>query len=135
MGSDVAAGEVTQLFVPGGWWKASEIPEEDRVLLDAPNAGDLKERIGCLITEIVIPGWIPEQHMFIDEEKASRRPDDADQRSSKRCGAGNLAGRHMSNTFMLLHEQPAAISTMSLPFTQASIMHAYTLCNSWLRLR
>ncbi|GFZ47997.1 hypothetical protein JCM24511_05744 [Saitozyma sp. JCM 24511] len=69
MGHDAAAGEVSQLFVPGGWWKASEIPEEDRLLLDAPDVADLKERIGCLVSEIVVPGWNPDQHLFIDEDK------------------------------------------------------------------
>jgi predicted cupin superfamily sugar epimerase len=71
MGSDIASGEVTQLFVPGGWWKASELPEEDRLLLDSPLAEEqgLKERIGCLISEVVVPGWNPDQHQFIDEDK------------------------------------------------------------------
>jgi predicted cupin superfamily sugar epimerase len=73
MGPDVLNGEVTQLYVPGGWWKASEIPEEDMLLLDAPNADDqLRERIGCLISEVVVPGWEPSQHAFVDEEKARR---------------------------------------------------------------
>ena len=72
MGSNIANGEVKQLFVPGGWWKASEIPEEDRLLLETENTDqELKERIGCLISEVVVPGWIPQQHMFIDETKVS----------------------------------------------------------------
>ncbi|WWC72667.1 uncharacterized protein I206_106631 [Kwoniella pini CBS 10737] len=59
------------LFVPGGWWKASEIPDEDLLLLDAPDAREarLNERIGCLISEVVVPGWNPDQHQFIDEDK------------------------------------------------------------------
>ncbi|WVW80537.1 hypothetical protein I302_102522 [Kwoniella bestiolae CBS 10118] len=59
------------LFVPGGWWKASEIPDEDLLLLDAPDAKEAKldERIGCLISEVVVPGWNPDQHQFIDEDK------------------------------------------------------------------
>jgi predicted cupin superfamily sugar epimerase len=67
MGADVAAGELTQLFVPGGWWKASEIPEEDlaRVRDGAADA----ERVGCLISEVVVPGWNPHQHQFIDLDK------------------------------------------------------------------
>lgn len=66
VGSDVAAGEVTQLFVPGGWWKASEIPEADLALGDGEN-------VGCLISEVVVPGWNPEQHQFIDLDKVSCR--------------------------------------------------------------
>ena len=31
----------------------------------------MKERIGCLITEIVVPGWNPDQHVFIDGEKVN----------------------------------------------------------------
>ncbi|KAK6906501.1 hypothetical protein L486_07756 [Kwoniella mangroviensis CBS 10435] len=71
LGPDVTQGEVTQLFVPGGWWKASEIPDEDLLLLDAPDAKEAKlnERIGCLISEVVVPGWNPDQHQFIDEDK------------------------------------------------------------------
>jgi predicted cupin superfamily sugar epimerase len=69
MGSDPSKGEVTQLFVPGGWWKASEMPEGDLKLLDVEDAGDLKERLGCLISEVVVPGWTPEQHQFLTEEK------------------------------------------------------------------
>jgi predicted cupin superfamily sugar epimerase len=64
LGGDVLNGEVTQLFVPGGWWKASEIPEEDLQFED-------RERIGCLISEVVVPGWQPEQHIFLDQEKVS----------------------------------------------------------------
>lgn len=70
MGPNSSLGEVTQLFVPGGCWKASVIPEEDMLLLAAPEEdNDLKERIGCLISEVVVPGWNPEQHQFIDEDK------------------------------------------------------------------
>ncbi|WWC92402.1 uncharacterized protein L201_007359 [Kwoniella dendrophila CBS 6074] len=71
LGSNPSQGEVLQLFVPGGWWKASEIPDEDLILLDAPDAegANLKEKIGCLISEIVVPGWNPDQHQFIDEDK------------------------------------------------------------------
>ncbi|WRT70793.1 uncharacterized protein IL334_007792 [Kwoniella shivajii] len=63
------------LFVPGGWWKASEIPDEDLLLLDAPDAkkGKLEESIGCLISEVVVPGWNPDQHQFINEDKVSQR--------------------------------------------------------------
>lgn len=66
MGSDLTKGEVTQLFVPGGWWKASEIPEEDLSLMEGET---LRDRVGCLISEVVVPGWNPEQHQFLTEEK------------------------------------------------------------------
>lgn len=60
-------GEVKQLFVDGGWWKASEIPPED--LASAEQGGaDAKERTGCLISEVVVPGFSFEDHAFLDEE-------------------------------------------------------------------
>lgn len=69
MGPNIDKGEVLQLFVPGGWWKASEIPEED--LRSVEGSEEEKERVGCLISEVVVPGWIPEQHQFIDLQKVS----------------------------------------------------------------
>ncbi|KAK8850619.1 hypothetical protein IAR55_004538 [Kwoniella newhampshirensis] len=71
VGPNPSLGEVTQLFVPGGWWKASEIPDEDLLLLSSPEAerSGLKDKIGCLISEVVVPGWNPDQHQFIDEDK------------------------------------------------------------------
>lgn len=50
MGENVEAGEVRQLFVEGGWWKASEMPEDD-----LKDLGD-GERRGALISEVVVPG-------------------------------------------------------------------------------
>lgn len=50
MGADSSRGEVRQLVVEGGWWKASEIPEED---LDDEEADGNK--IGCLISEASLP--------------------------------------------------------------------------------
>lgn len=72
MGSDLSKGEVTQLFVPGGWWKASEIPEDDLRLLKDPDSDALKEHIGCLISEVVVPGWTIDQHSFLTEDKVGR---------------------------------------------------------------
>ncbi|KAJ9094119.1 hypothetical protein QFC19_008071 [Naganishia cerealis] len=65
MGSDIAAGELLQLYVPGGWWKASEIPSEDL----ANASEEEKKKVGCLISEIVCPGWTIEQHKFLTKEK------------------------------------------------------------------
>lgn len=39
------------------------------LLLGGREDNDLKERIGCLISEVVVPGWNPDQHQFIDEDK------------------------------------------------------------------
>ncbi|KAJ9098653.1 hypothetical protein QFC21_004301 [Naganishia friedmannii] len=65
MGADIEQGELLQLYVPGGWWKASEIPSAD--LTDASE--EEKKRVGCLISEIVCPGWTIDQHKFLTKEK------------------------------------------------------------------
>jgi predicted cupin superfamily sugar epimerase len=63
MGTNIQAGEVLQLYVPGGWWKASEIPPED---VESVKRGEADpESVGCLITEVVVPGWTPDQHGFL----------------------------------------------------------------------
>ena len=62
-------GEVTQFFVPGGWWKASEIPDDDMELVKAGKIDE--DHIGCLISEVVVPGWVPQQFQFITEDKVS----------------------------------------------------------------
>ncbi|GAA6012904.1 hypothetical protein JCM8202_003490 [Rhodotorula sphaerocarpa] len=82
MGHDSERGEVRQLVVEGGWWKASEIPEED---LQEGEAGDERDRTGCLITrtvsyrpdtrsarasnsricQVVVPGFDFEDHQFL----------------------------------------------------------------------
>lgn len=71
MGSNLAAGELLQLYVPGGWWKASEIPSADLKGME----GEQKDRVGCLISEIVCPGWTIDQHKFLTKEKVSRGGD------------------------------------------------------------
>jgi len=66
MGPNSSAGELQQLFVGGGWWKASELPEED--LQAAGEDEEKKERTGCLISEVVVPGFHWEDHAFLDEK-------------------------------------------------------------------
>ncbi|GAA5860535.1 hypothetical protein JCM8547_000333 [Rhodosporidiobolus lusitaniae] len=61
MGADTARGEVRQLLVEGGWWKASEIPSEDLASND-------KDSIGCLISEVVVPGFDFEDHKFLSSK-------------------------------------------------------------------
>lgn len=58
MGIDNSKGEVRQLMVEGGVWKMSEIPAEDLSRGDADN-------VGCLITEVVSPGFHWEDHEFL----------------------------------------------------------------------
>jgi hypothetical protein len=104
MGSNLAAGELLQLYVPGGWWKASEIPAEDLKALE----GEQKDRVGCLISEIVCPGWTIDQHKFLTKEKASRGGSDASdwllmvliaiasRHVAWRIGMGRVSGLHPS---------------------------------------
>ena len=54
LGSDASKGEQMQLIVPPGWWKRSELVDED----DGH----------CLITETVSPGWHPDEHEFMNEK-------------------------------------------------------------------
>ncbi|KIM76855.1 hypothetical protein PILCRDRAFT_12409 [Piloderma croceum F 1598] len=62
MGTNVTAGEQRQLFVGTGVWKMSRIPPED---LEAATTQDAKDRTGCLITEVVTPGFHWEDHKFL----------------------------------------------------------------------
>ncbi|GAA5963836.1 hypothetical protein JCM3765_004035 [Sporobolomyces pararoseus] len=60
VGEDIENGELRQLIVEGGWWKASELPEEDL------KAGE-EEKTGCLISEVVVPGFDWHDHAFLTE--------------------------------------------------------------------
>ena len=63
MGPNIHAGEVMQLLVPSGIWKMSRLLDED--LAGAASSGDAKDRCGCLITEVVFPGFAWEDHCFL----------------------------------------------------------------------
>ncbi|GAA6042018.1 hypothetical protein JCM8097_009149 [Rhodosporidiobolus ruineniae] len=63
MGADSSKGEVRQLLVEGGWWKASEIPAED--LAYASSSPSAADSIGCLISEVVVPGFDFADHCFL----------------------------------------------------------------------
>ncbi|KZT37136.1 hypothetical protein SISSUDRAFT_884868 [Sistotremastrum suecicum HHB10207 ss-3] len=58
LGTNAAKGEVRQLMVEGDVWKMSAIPQEDL------GKGD-PEHVGCLITEVVTPGFHWEDHVFL----------------------------------------------------------------------
>jgi len=68
MGTDVAAGETRQLIVGGGVWKMSQLPKAD--IEKAEGEGEeVRERTGCLITEVVMPGFHWEDHAFLTREE------------------------------------------------------------------
>ncbi|KAI0916328.1 hypothetical protein AcV5_003295 [Taiwanofungus camphoratus] len=59
MGSDIHAGEVLQLLVPSGVWKMSRLLPADLARSGGP------ARTGCLITEVVFPGFAWQDHRFL----------------------------------------------------------------------
>ncbi|KAI0777570.1 RmlC-like cupin domain-containing protein [Trametes elegans] len=65
MGPNIDAGEVLQLLVPTGVWKMSRLLLQD---LNAVTADDARDRCGCLITEVVFPGFAWEDHSFLTKE-------------------------------------------------------------------
>ncbi|EJF63974.1 hypothetical protein DICSQDRAFT_55037 [Dichomitus squalens LYAD-421 SS1] len=62
IGPNIHSGEVLQLLVPSGVWKMSRLLSAD--LIAATSQEDGKERYGCLITEVVFPGFAWEDHAF-----------------------------------------------------------------------
>lgn len=65
MGTNAAAGEVRQLLV-GDSWKMSEIPAEDLAQVADKKVGE--DEVGCLITEVVVPGFVWQDHAFLTPE-------------------------------------------------------------------
>ncbi|KAI0317174.1 RmlC-like cupin domain-containing protein [Amylostereum chailletii] len=68
MGTDTAAGERRQLMVGTGVWKMSQIPQGD---LNSAKAGgeQEQEKTGCLVTEVVTPGFAWEDHKFMTQNE------------------------------------------------------------------
>ncbi|KIY52207.1 hypothetical protein FISHEDRAFT_35863 [Fistulina hepatica ATCC 64428] len=65
MGVNAAAGELRQLIVGTGIWKMSKLLDDD--IQAAKNEVD-KARLGCLITEVVVPGFHWDDHRFLDHD-------------------------------------------------------------------
>ncbi|KAJ1035208.1 hypothetical protein NDA18_000804 [Ustilago nuda] len=61
------AGRGATTVSKGGWWKASEVPEEDRVA--AENASADGSRVGALISEVVTPGFHWNDHTYLNQAK------------------------------------------------------------------
>lgn len=67
MGEDASKGEVRQLVVDGDWWKVSEIPAESRASVER---GEVEaDSVGCLISEVVTPGFDWNDHSFLTTAK------------------------------------------------------------------
>ena len=67
MGPNIHLGETLQLLVPSNVWKMSRLLPED-LSVAVPGGTEYEERTGCLITEVVFPGFAWEDHMFLDTE-------------------------------------------------------------------
>lgn len=67
MGDNVTNGEVRQLLVEGGWWKVSEVPEDDRIA--AEDGKTDATRVGAFITEVVTPGFHWNDHTYLNQAK------------------------------------------------------------------
>ncbi|KAG8925279.1 hypothetical protein FRC02_009795 [Tulasnella sp. 418] len=63
MGENQQTGETRQLFVAGGVWKMSTIPDEDLNLVKESKAKG--EKVGCLISEVVTPGFVWQDHEWM----------------------------------------------------------------------
>ena len=62
IGPNARAGEVRQLLVGTSVWKMSRILPEDLKSAD-------KERVGCLISEVVFPGFHWEDHAYLKRDQ------------------------------------------------------------------
>ncbi|EPS93577.1 hypothetical protein FOMPIDRAFT_1055848 [Fomitopsis schrenkii] len=62
IGPNIRAGETLQLLVPSGVWKMSRLLADD--LATATDSAQ-RDRVGCLITEVVFPGFAWEDHAFL----------------------------------------------------------------------
>ena len=63
MGTNTSAGETRLLLVGTGVWKMSRLLPADREL--AGQSADAADHVGCLITEVVVPGFHWEDHQFL----------------------------------------------------------------------
>lgn len=67
MGTNAAAGEVRQLLVGTSVWKVSRLLPQDVEICRSTEGG--VENWGCLITEVVVPGFAWEDHTFLTLEE------------------------------------------------------------------
>ncbi|KAJ7363752.1 RmlC-like cupin domain-containing protein [Mycena albidolilacea] len=80
IGPNAANGETRQLLVGTGVWKMSRLLEAD---LEDKLTGD---KAGCLITEVVVPGFHWQDHAFLTNEVLKRLFGDAEEESREFVG-------------------------------------------------
>lgn len=72
MGPNEAEGETRMLLVGTGVWKMSELPQEDLDTAEAAPTDAEREqarnRVNCLITEVVVPGFDWDDHKYLTRE-------------------------------------------------------------------
>ncbi|KAF9472122.1 hypothetical protein BDN70DRAFT_844821 [Pholiota conissans] len=69
MGTNTAAGETRLLVVGTGIWKRSSLLDEDIRRATTPAQ---KDNVNCLITEVVVPGFDWEDHVYMYKEQLDR---------------------------------------------------------------
>lgn len=72
IGPNIQAGETLQLLVPSNVWKMSRLLPSDLASPRSADEEEEKERKGCLITEVVFPGFAWEDHHFLDEDRLKK---------------------------------------------------------------
>ncbi|KDR67502.1 hypothetical protein GALMADRAFT_283484 [Galerina marginata CBS 339.88] len=64
IGTDTSAGEVRMLLVDTNVWKMSRLLPQD---VERPKSRNEEDSSGCLITEVVVPGFHWEDHQFLTQ--------------------------------------------------------------------
>ncbi|KAF9806655.1 hypothetical protein IEO21_08610 [Rhodonia placenta] len=76
IGPNIHAGEVLQLLVPSGVWKMSRLLPEDLEQASTTSVAydreDARDHTGCLITEVVFPGFAWQDHCFLTKEELTK---------------------------------------------------------------
>ncbi|KZT65255.1 hypothetical protein DAEQUDRAFT_697502 [Daedalea quercina L-15889] len=76
MGANIQAGELLQLLVPSGIWKMSRLLPDD---LASASDSTQRNHIGCLITEVVFPGFAWEDHGFLTHAELDKLYGDSEE--------------------------------------------------------
>ncbi|KAI0687406.1 RmlC-like cupin domain-containing protein [Cytidiella melzeri] len=67
LGPNIEVGEKLQLLVGTNVWKKSKLLDEDLEL--SKNDPSMREQVGCLISEVVFPGFSWEDHKYLDKKE------------------------------------------------------------------
>ncbi|KAI0820944.1 RmlC-like cupin domain-containing protein [Irpex lacteus] len=70
LGLDIERGEKLQLYVGSNVWKKSRLLDEDVRLAESDPS--IRAHLGCLITEVVFPGFVWEDHTYLHKAELER---------------------------------------------------------------